>query len=324
MELSFKIRCINQKFDPTERNPFIKCYLDGRFHRRAVKVPASQEIRTVKVNGKLRDGHEIDQRTALCFASAAWRPNDMGVQCMMETGVTHIEFGTIEQAIRKQGKYHAVHPLIMHTVGGVHKGDLEITIERLSVRFQYTNDQIGDSAAIGSAVKQYVDQVLSMEQQMPETFGPQTSNMRIPYNMSEAGLQSSKNGVPLPAVSYIMSETPETNDLYWINAMCVVMNRDNLTPKDWYRLNTIGKARATAHTLCYIIQDFDYAGDTVMINGQMQPCEIFGDALAFKGNDCEDQGGGIDQCKKAFDSHQFTEVRSSEGATHLDLSKRFV
>jgi hypothetical protein len=165
---------------------------------------------------------------------------------------------------------------------------------------------------IGASINQYINATMQIEQNMDETFGPQTSNMRIPYDYSESGIQST-SGVPLPAVAYVMSETPKSNDHYWENAFATVMDRDGLRVEDWNRLNDIGKARAAVNTVCYIAQYLDYVGDTVDRNvkgrrydpRRVMPYENFGDALAMVSGDCEDTGSANLQCANALLEHKF-------------------
>ncbi len=168
--------------------------------------------------------------------------------------------------------------------------------------------------SVNSSIARHINSMLEMEQQMGETFGPQTSNMRIPYNYSESGIQST-NGTPLPAVSYVMSEVPRSNDHYWENAFLTVMDRDGLTADNWNRLNIKGKARASVHTVCYIAQYLDYIGDTLDKNQKgskfdqslVIPCENFGDGLGLDGGDCEDLGSANLQATNAFIAHKFNE-----------------
>ncbi len=314
LQIAFQIKYTNTNFSPNEANPFLKCYLDARFDRDATKVHLNDEnYVNASVSGKLKQGHQLTNTTALCFASIAWRKNENGSPCMMDTGVAHLELGQIEQEIKKNGKFSHRMPLIMYTVDRYQKAEVEIIIKELNCKLvpSFLSSSV---MSVNSSIARHINSMLEMEQQMGETFGPQTSNMRIPYNYSESGIQST-NGTPLPAVSYVMSEVPRSNDHYWENAFLTVMDRDGLTADNWNRLNIKGKARASVHTVCYIAQYLDYIGDTLDKNQKgskfdqslVIPCENFGDGLGLIGGDCEDLGSANLQATNAFIAHKFNE-----------------
>lgn len=309
MQVDFKLKCVNCNFSPGEKNPFIKVFLDARFHREPtivqLKDPKAQF--SGSVSGVLKENHSITGSTALCFAGIAWRFNETGSPCMLDVGVAHVTFQEIQAGIRREGRFVRRMPLKMYTADGLEKAQIEIRIDKLDAKEDYV-------APISAPVMitNYVNATLEMEQQMQETFGPQTSNMRIPYDYSESGIQST-NGTPLPAVAYVMSETPKSNETYWQNAFEVTMDRDGLTPSDWNRLNDDGKARATVNTISYVAQYLDYIGDTVDQNASgapynprlVKPYENFGDGLGLVAGDCEDLGSAILQCYNAFVEKEF-------------------
>lgn len=288
LTINFSIWYKNTNFSPNERNPFVRCYLDARFDRDPVDVHLDKGLHDVKVSGILKDGHEITGSTALCFNSIAWRKNETGAQCMLDTGTAHATFADIQREIKRNGKYVHVLPMLMHTADNLQKAEIEISIDSLNCDFK--PEPLGSQMAINASITQYINSTLQIEQSMEETFGPQTANMRIPYDYSESGIQST-NGVPLPAVAYVLSETPKTNDHYWENAFTTVMARDDLKPEDWERLNMTGKARATINMISYIAQYMDYIGDTVDKNQKgkrydpnlIQPYENFGETLGLIG-----------------------------------------
>lgn len=307
------IRYTNEDFSPAERNPFVKCFLDARFHRDAVKVHLEDgKTHRVTVSGVLRDSYRITHSTALCFASVAWRANESGNPCMLDTGVAHVTLSEISEGIKASGRFVRDMPLVMHTAERLCKASIEISIDRLDV--DVPPPPISASVAGSRASADYINATLQMEQRMRETFGPQTANMRIPYDYSESGIQSSATGVPLPAVAYVLSEVPRTNDHYWENAFTTIMARDDLTTGDWKRLNLQGKARASIHMVCYIAQYLDYIGDTVDTNRRSQgpynpqrvkPYENFGDGIGLVAGDCEDLGTANLQATNAFIDHVF-------------------
>jgi hypothetical protein len=139
-----------------------------------------------------------------------------------------------------------------------------------------------------------------------------TERMRMPYDMSESGVEST-GGKPLPAAAYVLSEIPKSNIGYWCNAYETVMKRDELNPKEWNRLNLVGKARATILTITYMAQYLDYIGDSIdrNVRGQayqkelVEPTENFGDPLATYSGDCEDLATCELQVYNAFTTFDF-------------------
>ncbi len=309
--LDIQLKYASTNYSPAEYNPYIKCYLDGRFHKKNTTDVSliDGSTKSVALSGTLRNGFKITTTTALCFASIAWRANESGSPCPMDTGVAHIEFGDIEREIKQNGRFDRIVPLKMYTVDQYQKAELHVVIHELGAELEPS--LIGANGTTDYApVNSYINTVLQQEQQMEETFGSQTSNMRIPYDYSESGMQST-GGMPLPAVAFLMGEIPESNDHYWVNALGTVMSRDGLKIEDWNRLNIKGRARATIHTLCYEAQYLDYIGDTVDRNTVRKsvptesnarygvgarytpynpqlvtPCENFGGEL--NAGDCED------------------------------------
>lgn len=286
-KIDFDICYKNTNFSPQERNPFVRCFLDARFDRDPVDVHLGKESasRSLSLSGTLKDGFEITASTALCFASIAWRKNETGAPCMLDTGVAHVTFAEIEKGIKQSGTFRKVMPMIMYTADCLEKAQIEISIKKLNCEFK--PEPLG-AQMISASITQYINSTLQMEQNMEETFGPQTSNMRIPYDYSESGIQSTHN-VPLPAVAYVISETPKSNDHYWENAFITTMKRDSLKPEDWERLNITGKARASVNMVSYVAQYLDYIGDTVDRNvkgrkydpNNVKPYENFGDGLGL-------------------------------------------
>ncbi len=311
INLDIQIKYASVNYSPTEYNPHIKCYLDGRFHRTPVNVSLMDGLtKDVALAGTLRDGFKITSRTALCFASIAWRQNETGSPCPMDTGVAHVEFGDIEREIKQNGRFDQVIPLTMYTVDNYVKAQLHLVITELKLPRGVYLEPSPISANAASTTNAYINAVMQQEQGMEESFGSQTQNMRIPYDYSESGMQSTR-GMPLPAVAFLMAEVPVSNDHYWENALTTVMARDGLKPEDWHRLNIKGKARATIHALCYEAQYLDYIGDSVDRNApkkrydprNVTPCENFGGEL--NAGDCEDLGFINLSCTNSILDHTF-------------------
>jgi hypothetical protein len=316
--LDIQLKYASTNYSPAEYNPFIKCYLDGRFHRKPTDVSLIDgSTKKVSLSGTLREGYKITTTTALCFYGVAWRANESGFACPMDSGVAHIEFGDIECEIKRNGKFDRVVGLKMYTVGQYQKAELHVVIRELNVVVEPSH--IAGNVGIAESVESYISAVMGMEQNLGETFGDATNGMRIPYCYSEVGMQSTK-GQPLPAVAFLMGEIPVSNDYYWHNALSVVLQRDDLDVTDWYRLNIKGRARSVIHVLCYEAQYLDYIGDSVDRNTptgrydpqKVTPCENFGGEL--NSADCEDSGFINLSCTNALIDHVF-----SKTCEHYDI-----
>lgn len=293
---------------PAEKHPQVRCFLDARFDRRPVTVQLEKEDRLyhVTVEGKILKNQKIPSTAALCFASMAWRLNDLGVPCLLDTGVAHVTLGEISQVDKH---FYKQLDLKMNTAEGLRKGTLNIQIDRLE-GIHLQAPLVGAETTV-PLINAYINETMEMEQNMQETFQG-TSNMRIPFDYSESGIQTTLN-TPLPAVAYVMAEIPRCNDAYWDNAFKTIMDRDSLKVEEWHRLNLAGKARATILTVAYAAQYMDYVSDTVDRNTRyrkysrslVQGYENFGDALAMDSGDCEDLASVIFQCHSAFLKHKF-------------------
>lgn len=301
---------------PAEKSPQIKCFLDARFNREAVTIQLDKPERSLYsavVKGET-SAASIPPTAALCFASMAWRPNEFDSPCLLDTGVTHVTLYEVAQEIVKKGKFERTMQLCMNTAQGLCKGTIDISISKMDGIDLKMPPLVGDAKALDAVplISQYINETMETEQNMRDTFNG-TENMRIPFDYSESGIQST-NGNPLPAVAFVMAETPKTNTKYWENAFETIMKRDDLLPEQWDRLNTAGKARATVLTVAYAAHYFDYVSDTVDRNtrfqqymqSNVQAYENFGDALAMQGSgDCEDLGSVIAQSLQAFKVHKF-------------------
>ena len=343
--IGFTLTHTKNELAPSEKNPVVDCFLDSRWKRVSTRVhltPSTQH--KVHVEGEIsRSIKNLPPTAGIGFASFAWRPNEFGNQCLIDTGVTQIYLRDIEVGLKRgNGTYSQKLNLIMHTAQNLEKGQIEVTFHQDDFNLGnnvFIETQIGtDIQLIGSQMMAYINGNLEMEQHMTETI-PGTERMRVPYFYGEAGIQST-SGAPLPAVAYVLSETPMTNSTYWVNAHENVMRRDNAK---WDALTLEGKARATILMVSYCAQYLDYVGDKVdrarrhaaygkhlssMVNQEvddiiqfeeqplehvdriivqntLQPYENFGDSITTWSGDCEDLATGIAQCKNALEEHSF-------------------
>lgn len=309
--VNLEVTYVQSHLSPAEKHPQVRCFLDARFDREptTIQLDAVGKTYATTVSGRLVKT-AIPPSTALCLASMAWRPNSSGTPCLLDTGVAHVTFAEIAKGILSTGAFEKDMHMIMHTAQGLDKGTLRIRVTGIQ------GVKIKDPSIIGHElctqkeavplITAYINDTIGTEQAMRDTFQG-TQNMRIPFDFSESGIQTTLN-TPLPAVAFVMSETPKTNALYWENAFETIMRRDGLSRADWSRLNKTGKARAAVLTICYAAQYMDYVSDTVDRNTHIQrysrqlvmPYENFGDALAMNSGDCEDLGAVELQCYNAL------------------------
>jgi len=299
IDLSFT--CVENNLSPEEKDPQIHVFLDRRFKRRPIKT--GLESKKVRVTGLIRpEIQTLPQTTSLVFSGFAWRHNTMGTKCLMDIGFAHIPISAL---VKGQTQFDL--PLLMHTVQNYRKAILKVRVHA----YDLAKLRIVPHKFIGSEIFPYIRDTIKASQEMPDTI-PGTSNMRIPYDYSESGLELT-NGSPLPARAYVMSETPEANIRYFENALETVMRRDDMHVEEFETLNLCGKARVMALVCCFVPQYLDYVSDTVdrnKINAKylpqfVQSCENFGDGLTTWSGDCEDLGSAILQCYNALLSVKF-------------------
>lgn len=309
--IGFTVQLIENDLSPNERFPVLDCFLDARWERDPVRVKLLNQPQKVVLTGKLdRNTRTLPISAGMGFASWAWRKNDDDNFCLVDTGVNQLYLGYISQKLKKNGEFSVDFPLIMNTVQQLKKGVLRVTFNAND--FDVCNIPIemnisASIASIGSRMNGYINETMQTEQAMPETL-PGTERMRIPFNYSESGMQST-GGEPLPAASYVLAEIPKDNTLFWENVHNMVMDRDGST---WEHLTLEGKARATVLTICYTAQYLDYIPDKVDRNMQkskalkpLEPCENFGNAGATWSGDCEDLAMLETQCRNALRRHTF-------------------
>lgn len=310
--ITFELEYINSRLSPTEIHPRIACFLDSSFKRKSKVVHLKQVGNRFQVQVTGVSTEEPGRNSALCFQYMAWRANGNGNPCLLDVGTAHVTFDEIYKGIRQHQTFKKDIDMIMHTANNLNKGTFRITIDEKNFDAPSYRQVLGDPINVQkNGLKQYSEDVLTMEQQMQDLLKG-TENMRMPFDYSESGLQST-GGIPLPAVAYVLCETPESNTMYWTNAYNNIMKRDGLKPEEWNILSLVGKARTTVLTCCYISHYLDYVSDTVDTNikGQLykpqgvRPYENFGDALAMFSGDCEDLASVILQCVNSFISHNF-------------------
>ena len=302
VKFNISVKLIEDELSSHETNPELNIFLDARFKRTPITIGLNEQ--NVEIYGKLHnDIYEIPQTASIVISGFANRRNNFGAICKMDIGTNHIPIVLITNNEQKVFEL----PLIMHTIDNYEKAKLQVTVNS----YDMAGIKIVNQKYIGNNMLGYINNIIKAEEHMPDTI-PGTSKMRIPYDYSESGLELT-NGTPLPAIAYVMSETPISNTLYWKNVYNVIMKRDNLDKNEWKRLSKNGKARVTGLMICYLSQYLDYIGDTIDRNTKRKKflqknvigCENFGDSLSTWSGDCEDLGTGILQCYNALVSHKF-------------------
>jgi len=309
--LSFNIKWVAENLSPAETKPQLRVYFDNRLVRTATTVEHSERQIESSITGKISGLKQIPHTLHVGFAAFAWRDNDQGAPCLQDIGTNHLQLLDIKEQMDLKGVFEHKIPLVMHTVNGLDpKEHVLFNVTSLDMDgLEFTHPNINAEFHLNNVLnisKQYVESTIQREQQMEETFGD-TSRIRVPYNISEDGLEISK-GHPIPAISFAMTEIATANIHFYENAFNNTMKRDGLVSSDWDRLNIEGKARTMALIMCNMIQTFDYVSDTVDKNDATGPYdkskvvgyESFGNGNVSGSLDCEDGGKGIDQVRKTF------------------------
>ena len=328
VEICGSITWTKNRLSPAEKLPQLKCFLDARFDRGVLTLPLKKTGDSIpfKITGNIDRNVPIPPTTSICFVQMAFRSNDFGVPCPVDTGVAEITFQDI-----KNNNNEIEVPLIMRTVGGIEKGAIKIKIDSMKVPRININTSINSQMIISAKelVSNYIGQVMQIEQQMPELYLG-TEQMRVPYDYSEAGFRF---GYPMPSLTFCMAEIPKTNVKYWENVFDTVMKRDDLSfDRDWNKLNLDGKGRVVTHALAYAAQYNDYISDQVdkNINGSqrydpslLQGCENFG--TVTEAADCEDDGNAINGAHQSFIQLNLAEFGNSQivasGSNLLEAQK---
>ena len=309
-QIQLKLTYLQSNRSHAEHRPVLACFLDARYDRKPEIVTlgkvGSQHL--VTVQGKTNNlSKELNANTSLCFQSFAWRLNEFGSPCELDNGVNYVTFGEIQSDIKNNGKFEKDVDLVMHTAQGLIKGVVRVEIEN----FNYPLKAPMISRAITTQnskklVDSYIQTMMQIETNMPDTLNG-TDRMRMPFDYSENGFQM---GYALPAIAYVMAETPKSNLRYWENAFQTVMKRNDF--HSFESLDLENKARIVILTICYVAQFLDYVGDTVDRNTKakwtkqlVEAYENFGDAGFTWSGDCEDLACLILQCYWAFVGFKF-------------------
>lgn len=335
-KIGVTVELIENDLSPEERAPVLDCFLDARWKRKATRIKLTNSPQKVIVSGSIdKNTRNLPITAAIGFASWAWRKNEEGNPCLIDTGVTHVYLSDIVSNLKRSanGQHVVKAPLIMNTADKQCKGILRLTFSdddwKLGNDMHVETNISAEFQNIGDSMVRYINSTLDEEQRMPETI-PGTQRMRVPFDYSESGIQST-GGNPLPAAAYVLNETPETNALYWENAHQMVMERDNA---EWNSLNLEGQARATVLMIAYCAQYLDYVADEVdrrnrhkMLGARLnrEPYENFGDSISTWSGDCEDLATAIAQCKNAFEGYTFPKYSKFDTFRRMqDISKSYV
>ena len=315
INLSFTVKWFGENLSPAETRPQVRIYFDNRLVRTATTVMHSDQEIQSSISGKISGLKSVPHTLHVGFAAFAWRNNDQGAPCLQDIGTNHLQLMDIKEQLDLKGTFEHKVPLVMHTVNNLaSKEHILFRVSKLDMDgLEFTHPNINAAVQLSNTLNishSYVEAMMQKEQQMKETFGD-TSRIRVPYNISEDGLELS-NGHPVPAISFAITEIATANVEFYENALHNTLKRDGLVLSDWDRLNMDGKARTMALVMCNMIQTFDYVSDTVDKNNATEPYdksktvgyESFANGNVTGSLDCEDGGKGIDQVRKTFISLQ--------------------
>lgn len=236
----------------------------------------SKEYSGTLIGTLQRKYRDISPTAGIGLTLYAIHRNDRGVACYVNCGVAKAMFGEIFKAIRAKGKYDEMLPLIMRTVlvagiEPVKKSVIRLIIHKIdmgpAVKLSPTASCL--QAPIGlieQGIADYVQKCMQLESSMPDLL-PNTDRIRMPYDLSEVGIESTGQTF-LPSAAFAIQETPKSNPQFWLNAYERVMARKNMTVQDYNDFDTKEKARTLAQILCYPVQCLDYIGDAVELSNR--------------------------------------------------------
>jgi hypothetical protein len=114
----------------------------------------------------------------------------------------------------------------------------------------------------------------------------------------------------LPFASFVLCDSLNTNALFWLNQMEILMNKENLKLDDMVdffinespSIGTRFKCRFVIKLICQYVQVLDYIDDELVgcKTGKVTSNEVFGDASVCLCGDCDELAKFIFQLHKSF------------------------
>jgi putative component of toxin-antitoxin plasmid stabilization module len=338
-----------------ESNPVLQMYLTDHFVRDAdtggvVNIHLDDRNLSKHYTGSLigtlkREYDTVPPIAGIGMASYAVHKNDYGSKCYVNVGTSHLMLDDVLNDIRANGVYDHTHSLLMRTVlvaghEPVQKGVVELRVSavnvgsriRLHPRNQVMSLLQSPVERLRDTLNQYIESTLTIETVLPDTMGTATNNMRAPYNISEIGIEFTKQAL-LPVASFGIAPTPVTNAGYWRNAYERVMARRNMThQRDWIDFDVREKARTMSLMICYGIQTFDYIGDAIeygsrlaaRVEGAHIGNEEFSNLWYTLCGDCEDGGKALATSLNAFLSAKLDSKRDAHLIEMQQLAQQYV
>lgn len=343
-----------------ESNPVLQMYLSDHFVRDQesggiVNVRLDDRDLSKHYTGSLigtlrREYDSVPPIAGIGLQSYVVHKNDPGSKCYVDGGTSHLMLDDILSEIHSKSVYDHTHSLLMRTVlvagrEPIQKGVVELRIHavnvgarvRLHPRNQVMSLLQSPIDQVRDALNAYIEGTLVMETSLPDTL-PGTTNMRAPYNISNLGIEFTKEAF-LPVASFGMAPTPPSNTGFWRNAYACIMARRNMThERDWVDFDIRERARTMALMLCFGIQTFDYIGDgveygsraraAVATSARIETLHIsddqFGNLWRTLCGDCEDGGKALATSLNAFLSVKFDVNRDAHLVELQRLAAQYV
>lgn len=333
-----KLECLENKLAPApvEWGLEIHSWLTNHFDRRRVsaRVDTNKEPVYVNVEGELpfeRRG-KIPATAAICFAATAYHRTPQGIPCKVLVGTSHIMLAELENT--PAGSFKKDVHLTMHTTQDQYeKAVVRVACDtkRIGAELKFMPLQINANQA-GNDMDAYLNDLYHQEMHLGNTI-PGTNNIRCFLNMSEEGSQLT--GSPVPALAFLQGEIPDSNALFWHNAIGNVLDREGVTHEQF--LKKLGKneqARIVFQLIDYPITIMPYISDEVdrrrrrtgsgktlqdigvlmrEESGRKVGFEQFmGQVIAIMCGDCEDLAKGITTIARAWKKFQENPTKQNE------------
>jgi len=320
-----------------EKNPTLQVFLSGHFDRDLVTVSLSPQEGSqpgawndLLVTGRVHvRACPVPANAALVFAGFCERTNgpssgeNDGVPCVVSAGNSHVLLSEIiGHNFVRNGPFVKELRQVMYTVGNLLKNVIELrvlSLDRDNGGITFSNSLIGGASSVEQDLATYIQDLMNKARSIKDAF-PGTSNMYVPFNYSNTGFEligdssSSPSGpeggggggqLALPALSYVVTETPKSNYHFWANCIERVAERNKLgdVAKTWDNMSLVDQAILAMDVIVYSVQYKPYIADTADKNDRsfektfnrnnIIPCEIFAETLpgsktAASAGDCED------------------------------------
>jgi hypothetical protein len=209
-----------------------------------------------------------------------------------------------------------IHLIMRTTEDHYEKARVRVTLKHKQIGAGLSIQQMHiDANSAGTELQDLLQDTYNMEIGMGDTISG-TSNIRCFLNISESGIQLT--GTYVPALSFIHGQLPQSNDLFWTNALTKVLEREN-KDMNWFvnKADKNEQARIAFLFADYPVTILPYLGDQIDRRSRKSTAKIgnvateeaspykvgfeqFSQVFALLAGDCEDLAKGGNLCTRTF------------------------